>query len=303
MANKFIATAKRVAFAATVIVSSLASLACFGDPASIRTGEVGRVLGSRGLEDKVYQPGTFRLDTCWMPGATCPRLVRLQVNKSTQMFSVDHLFLPKNSINITDVQVALQFRVKPDASAIDKVYDEVRARVPEGGNGSVMVITDDDLYALYLQRVAPNAVIAALREHTVDEVLTHVTEISANVKGKINEMLVDSPVEVTEVGFPNGIGKIPPEVTEKMHQLYAVAADRDRRIKMLEADLEVERQRQTVMQVRTANDVANAQTAGVDYDTYVRLRALDGFADAAQNGTSLALGNDAVVPSTSKGGK
>lgn len=285
---------KRYALTTLALLSTFAT-ACFGDPASVNTGEVARVLGSRGLEDKVYPPGTFRLDTCWGPGQTCPRLVRLQVNKSTQLFEVDHLFLPRNSINITKVQVALQFRVKPDAKSISKVYDEVRPS-PTKDDDRVMVITDDALYALYLQRVAPNAVIAALREHTVEEVLTHVQEISANVKGKLNEMLADSPVEVTEVGFPNGIGVIPTEVTEKMHQLYAVSADRDRRIKQLDADLAVETQRQAVQRVRVGNDVQSATLAGVSYSEYVQLKALDGFADAALAGTPVALGTGAVVP-------
>lgn len=211
------------------------------------------------------------------------------MNLSTQQVDIEHLFLPKSSINVSKVQIALQFRVKQDNASIDKVFAEVR---PEHGTGQtgetdrVLVITDDQIFATYLQRIAPNAIVAVLREHTVDEILSNVPEI--------NEMLARTPIEVTEVGFPNGIGQIPELVIEKMHQRYAVDADRDRRIKQLEADLAVETQRQAVQHIRTINNQTNAATAGLQYSEFVQLQALDGFADAALAGTPIALGTGAV---------
>lgn len=268
-----------------------------GEATSIQTGEVGKQLSSRGLEAKTHGPGTFRLDSCFFPGATCSKIVRAQVNLSTQQVDIEHLFLPKSSINVSKVQIALQFRVKQDNASIDKVFAEVRPEHGAGQTGEtdrVLVITDDQIFATYLQRIAPNAIVAVLREHTVDEILSNVPEISEGVRLKINEMLARTPIEVTEVGFPNGIGQIPALVIEKMHQRYAVDADRDRRIKQLEADLAVETQRQAVQHIRTINNQTNAATAGLEYSEFVQLQALDGFADAALAGTPIALGTGAV---------
>lgn len=281
----------------TVLLSVLVSAAACGEPTSIQTGEVGKQLGTRGLEPEIHGPGTFRLD--WCGANACPKLVRLQVNKSTQELKIDHLFLPKSNINISNVQVALQFRVKEDEASINKVFEEVRPAHAEGQSGEtdrVLLISDDMVYATYLQRIAPNAIVTALREHNVDEILTNVPEISANTRAMINKMLRDTPVEVTEVGFPNGIGEVPGEVMEKMHQLYAVNADRDRRIKSLEADLVVEDQRQRVQQKRLRYDIDNAALAGVSYSEYVQLKALDTFSDAALAGTPVGLGSS-VMPS------
>ena len=265
-----------------------------GQPTSIQPGEVGKQLGTHGLEEAIHPPGAFRLEVCIV--SACPKLVRLQVNKSTQELKIDHLFLPKSSINISNVQVGLQFQVKQDTASINKIFEEVRSVHANGQAGEtdrVLLITDEMLYATYLQRLAPNAIVTALRNHTVDEILTNVPEISENTKQMINQMLADTPIEVTEVGFPNGIGEIPHEVMEKMHQLYAVRADMDRRIKALGADLIVEDHRQAVQHKRLGNQLRNAATAGVSYETYVQLTALDTFSDAAFAGTPVGLGTPA----------
>ena len=268
--------------------------ACLGEQTSIQPGEVGKVLGTNGLEAEVHPPGTFRLDYCLI--SACQKLVRAQVNKSTQQLRIEHLFLPKSNINISNVEVGIQFQVKPDAASINKVFTEIRPSHGEGQSGEtsrVLVISDDMLYATYIQRLAPNAIVTALRDHTVEEILSAVPEISHSTRDMINQMLKDSPIEVTEVGFPNGIGNIPHEVMEKMHQLYAVNADRDRRIKSLEADIVVETQRQAFQHKRLGNNMQNAATAGISYETYVQLQALDTLADAALAGTPIGLGSPA----------
>jgi hypothetical protein len=287
-----------------VVVFAIALLAsACGDRTSIQTGEVGKTLGTQGLEKGVRGPGTFRMDYCgW---GACPKLVRLQVNKSTSDFTIDSLFLPKSNVDIRNVRVGLQFQVKSDEASIDKVFQEVRPIAAEhqgDETNRVMIITAEMVYETFLRRKAPDAIVTALREHTVDEVLTNVPEIAEHTKDKINLMLADAPIEVTELGFPNGIGEVPKEVIEAKRRLFAIDEDRARKIRSLEADLVIEDQRQAVQRKRLDHDLVNARAAGVDYSLYVWLKTQERFADAAEAGTPIALGAQLMPSSPAKGG-
>jgi hypothetical protein len=145
----------------------------------------------------------------------------------------------------------------------------------------VMLISADKVYETYLARKAPDAIVTELRKHSVEEVLTNVPEIATATKAAIAEMLGDAPIEVTELGFPNGIGEVPREVIQAKRRLFAVEEEKARSVKALAAELEVEAQRQRVQKVRAENDVINAQVAGVPYDVYVTLKNEERFADAA----------------------
>lgn len=272
-------------------VAALFLTAC-GDRTSIQTGEVGKVLGDRGLEDDIRQPGAFRMEACWVDA--CPKLVRLQVTKSTYLLTIDSLFLPESNVDIRKVEVALQFQVKQDKSSLDTVFNEVRAVVPEDASSDetkrILLITSDMVYETFLKRKAPDAIITELRTHTVDDILTQVPEIAATTKNQINKMLAETPVEVTEVGFPNGIGEVPQEVIEAKRRLFAIEEDRARKVKALAVDLVLEDHRQAVQRKRVHNDVANAKEAGVDYNSYVWLKTFERFADSSAEGTPVALG-------------
>lgn len=249
---------------------------CLGQETTIETGEVGKILGTSGLEKKVLQPEAFRLDYCAIDA--CEKLVRLQVSKSTTGMTIDTLFLPKSNVDIRNVQVGIVFQVKEDEESIAKIYDEVR---PDEVAPQVMLISADKVYETYLARKAPDAIVMSLRDHTVEEVLTNVPEIAEKTKLAINEMLKEAPIEVTELGFPNGIGEVPREVIKAKRRLFAVEEEKARDVMALAAELEVEEQRQTVQKVRAQNDVINAKIAGVDYASYVALKNEERFADAA----------------------
>ena len=108
---------------------------------------------------------------------------------------------------------------------------------------------------------------------------THEVVDWQSFKTQINQMLAKTPVEVTELGFPNGIGEPPPEVLEAKRKLYAVEEQKARDIKALAAALTVEDHRQAVQTKRTINDLENAKTAGIDFATYVFLKNMERFAE------------------------
>jgi hypothetical protein len=271
---------------------ALLTTGCLGKEVTIDTGEVGKILGTSGLEEGVLQPEAFRLDYCWI--SACSKLVRLQVNKSTTQMTIDTLFLPNSNVDIRNVQVGIVFQVKEDEESIAQIYDEVR---PDPVEGQIMLISAERVYDTYLARKAPDAIVTELRGHTVEDVLTNVPEIAEATKIAIEAMLGDAPIEVTELGFPNGIGEVPAEVIKAKRRLFAVDEEKARTVKALAAELEVEEQRQRVQKVRAANDVINAKVAGVDYKTYVALKNEERFADAA-DAMALAVeegSNDVIV--------
>lgn len=153
------------------------------------------------------------------------------------------------------------------------------------------------IFATYIQRKAPESVIMALREYTVEQALSQPDAIAKFAKDKINEALADSPVEVTEFGFPNGTGTPPKVVLAAKDALYAVEEEKAREIKALEAALEIEDQRQAVARKRATNDAEIAKELGIPVGQYQCLRAMDAFADAANLGTTIALAGDCGLSS------
>jgi len=274
------------------LLSTALLTGCLGQAVTIETGEVGKILGTSGLENKVLQPEAFRLDYCWI--SACEKLVRLQVSKSSTQMTIDTLFLPESNVDIKNVQVGLVFQVKKDDESIAQIYEEVR---PDDVASQVMLISADKVYETYLARKAPDAIVTELRDHTVEDVLTNVPEIAEATKKAIEAMLGDAPIEVTELGFPNGIGEVPKEVIRAKRMLFAVDEEKARSVKALAAELEVEKQRQAVQKVRAQNDVINAEIAGVDYGTYVALKNQERFADAADAMAEAVAegGNDVIV--------
>lgn len=285
-----------------LLTMSLLLTACFGAATTIEAGEQGKILHNNGLEEGTRGPGTFRMDYCWSWEA-CPKLVRLQVNKSTADLTIDSLFLPKSNVDIRNVQVGIQFQVKSDKKSIEQIYREVRpvtVASDSGDSNRVMMISADLVYQTFLARKAPDAIVTALRGHTVDEVLTNVPEIAKYTKEMINKMLEDTPIEVTELGFPNGIGEVPEEVIKAKRRLFAVEEEKIREVKALEAEMQIEAQRHAVQRLRVENDVKNAKIADVNYETYVGLKTTERFADAAESGTSVALGGQFIAPGNGK---
>ena len=258
-----------------VVIAYLSLTGC-GRPITIPSGAVGRQLTTAGLESRVYAPGALRLN--WCPFQACPSMVILHTGLVTEEVTVSTVFLPKSNVDLSDVKLALQFRVKPTADAENEIYKDVTS-VPSPQESGIRDITSDMVYKIYLQRIAPNVMIAVLRDYTVEEVLSNVDKISEAVLKALQQGLKNQPVEVVEVGFPNGIGHPPQEVLDAKRKLYVVTENVTRQIRELEGAIRIEQQRQIVQQLRVQNDVVNAKAAGLPVDRYIFLKNMERFAD------------------------
>ncbi len=265
----------RLASLLLVLIACIHLSGC-GRPITIPSGAVGRQLTTSGLESKVYAPGAMRLD--WCPIQACPSMVILHTGLTTEEVTVSTVFLPKSNVDLSDVKLALQFRVKPTVEAENEIYKNVTS-VPSPDYHGIRDITSHTVYQIYLQRIAPNVMISVLRDYTVEEVLSNVDKISEAVLKALQQGLKNQPIEVVEVGFPNGIGHPPQEVLEAKRKLFVVNENVTRQIRELEGAIRVEQQRQIVQQLRVKNDVTNAKLAELPIDRYMLLKIMERFAD------------------------
>src|SRR5690606_33684514 len=107
-----------------ILIISIFVTGCLGDRVRVGTGEVGKVVGTSGVEDSIRKTSTFRLGVCYT--SACPYLVKLQTTKSMQKMTIDQVFITKSKVDLDDVEVGIQFRVRPDADSINLVFEEIR---------------------------------------------------------------------------------------------------------------------------------------------------------------------------------
>jgi hypothetical protein len=266
------------------IICLLLMLTACGDQVTIFNGEKGKQLTTSGLESIIREPGTFRMDVCFT--SACPKLVRLQTSFSAHTIHMDKIFLPISNVTVDDVTFGIQFRVKEDKASINEAFSTRAENVKDG----TFIITSEMMYDTYIARKAPEVVIDILREYSIDDVLSNVSEISKQAKAALNKELESTPIEITEFGFPNGVGTPPKVVLDAKERLYAVNEERARKLRELEAQLAIESQRQAVQAVRARNDAAIAKELGIPTSEFMLLKTIERFADAADEGTPIALG-------------
>lgn len=270
------------------IVMGLLILSGCGERVTINSGEVGKQITSGGLEDIIRDPGSFRMESCIF--TACPRLVRLQTAVSAKTVTVNKVFLPKSNVTLDDVTFGIQFKVKPDKNSINSAFNTIKSE-PVTDSKSDRIISSDQVFSTYIQRKAPEIVIAALREYTVEDALTKIEDISKFVKEKLNSQLKSTPIEITEFGFPNGVGTPPEIVLKAKEELYAIEEKKARDLKAYAAQLEIEKGKQKVAQARADNAQQIAKNLNVPVQEYMRLQVLERLADAAESGTPVAIGN------------
>lgn len=283
----------------------LSLTACYGEQVTINPGEVGKLLSSNGFEKEVYSSSSFRMSYCGGVGMVCPKLIKMQISKNMEKLSIDQIFLSKSRVDIEKVEIGIQFQVKKDNDSINKIFSEVPFTLIKESNENL--VTTDSIWKVYLQKAVADTVVSVIRNYTIEEILSKIPEISKETLTKLNQDLANSPVEITDVSYPNGIGDIPPSVIESFRKLYAVEADKQRRIKELEASLEIEKQKQAIQRVRANNDVEIAKTLSMTPESYVKLKVQEKFADAvadaADNNQPFGFGfpaNNTPAPASSK---
>lgn len=272
---------------ALFLVAGLA--ACSGEQVTIQSGEVGKQLTGQGLEKEVRQPSSMRLDYC-SASAACARIVRLQVARTNADVKIDSLLLPKSNVPITNIAVGVQFRVRQNKAAIDRVFTEVTPQ-PVQGKSVELLISSVDVWNTFGKRKVQGAIADAFNDLTIDQAIALGGELNTFIKARVDAALADTPIEATELDVSNTDPT--EEVLKAKSALFAIEDNKSRRIKELQVNQALEAQRQAFQVLRATNDAAIAKTIGISPAQYMCLKTMERLADAADDNKSTVVINGA----------
>lgn len=265
-------------------------LAGCGEVVTIQPGEVGKQLTSRGLDDEIRAPGTVRLDSCSGAGAICPKVVRLATGRTGTDVAIDSIFLPRSNVDVTNVKVGLQYRVRPDEASINKVFKEVRPQQVQG-NDRQMFVSSEMVWDTFGRRVVPAVVVDAMKDLVVEQAMNTGSELSGTVLAAVQRALKDSPIEITQLEVVNT--DVPQAVLEAKRALFAIDDEKVRQIKQLETGMAIEERRQAFQVARARNDLMVAKTMGMSVGQYWCLKTAERLADAADDkGSTVVINGD-----------
>lgn len=268
------------------VLMALTLAACSGEQVTIEPGEVGKQLTAQGLEKQIRKPSSMRLDYC-STNQACPRMVRLQVARTTAEVKIDSILLPKSNVDVMNILVGVQFRVRQDERSISRVYDEV---TPKPIKGSVeLYISAEDVWSTFGKRKVQGAIADAFNDLTVDQAMALGGELNRFIKVKVDGALADTPIEATELDVSNT--DVPEDVMKAKRALFAIEDSKSRRIKELEANQAIEAQRQAFQHLRAKNDVEIAKSLGMSPAQYMCLKTMERLADAADDNKSTVVIN------------
>lgn len=273
---------------ATLILTGLLS-ACSGEQVTIQTGEVGKQLLGKGLEEEIRQPSSMRLEYC-STSTACARIVRLQVARTNADVKIDSLLLPKSNVDVTNIAVGVQFRVRQNKAAIERVFKEVTPQSVQGKSVELL-ISSTDVWNTFGKRKVQGAVADAFNDLTVDQAMALGGELNAFIKVKVDASLVDTPIEATELDVSNT--DVHEDVIKAKRALFAIEDSKARRIKELQANQAIEAQRQAFQVLRATNDAAIAKSLGISPAQYMCLKTMERLADAADDNKSTVVINGA----------
>jgi hypothetical protein len=272
------------------ILTAAALLAGCGEVVTIQPGEVGKQLTSRGLDSEIRAPGTVRLDSCGGAGAICPKVVRMATGRTGTDVAIDSIFLPKSNVDVTNVKVGLQYRVRPDDASINKVFAEVRPQ-PDERNDRQMFISSVMIWDTFGRRVVPAVVVDAMKDLVVEQAMNTGSELSGTVLSAVQRALKDSPIEVTQLEVVNT--DVPQAVLEAKRALFAIDDEKVRQIKQLETGMAIEERRQAFQVARARNDLMVAKSMGMSVGQYWCLKTAERLADAADDkGSTVVINGD-----------
>ena len=254
-------------------------LAGCGEVVSISPGEVGKQNTSSGLEDDIRSSGTMRMDSCWGT-ALCPTIVKLQMTSESTEVKIDSVYLPKSNVDISNVRVGLQYRIRDDKASINRVFKEVRA-VPSERSSRESVILSDKVWEVFGKRIVPSAIIDAIKDLNIDQMMNTGTELSAVVKQSVDRVMAGTPIVVTQLEIIDS--DIPEDVIKAKRALFAIEDNKARQLKELETGVSIEERRQTFQRLRAKNDAEIAKQLDMTAAQYMCLKVAGQLADAAED--------------------
>jgi len=231
---------KKVALGCALAMSALVFTSC-GKRVEVPTAHVGFVKTKAGIEEKVYQPSSFKLPHSW---TTKPQLICV----ATSTFAVREtfsLFLPKDRLKLSfDVRGTLSVRGDKARQILDTV--------PSGSfTDGVATIDTKKVYTTYASQVIRTTTRNIISKYDITECLTKRSDISKEIMTSISKQLADTPIKVNMLGLAS---ISPPEVVvvaqenARKREIALQEAEANKLVSLKEAEsrLEVAKKQQEI---------------------------------------------------------
>lgn len=222
-------------FSAVRGIAALAAVAvlsgCMGELVEVPPAHVGRVLTPEGYSPNTIPPSKFRLDSCWMPGAVCDRLVLVEAS-DTPITEKMTVFMTKDDLNLT-VEVRGTLTIDTTPATVDTLLDRITAKASD--RRSTSIIPALQVYKTYGEQALRGVVRSEITKHSIDDIMANREAIGQSIHAALVEKLqtTNTPIRVSRFELAD---VQPPEVIIKAKE---AAAERDIAVQRAEADARV----------------------------------------------------------------
>lgn len=249
------------------------SLAACGAKVSVDNSEaMGVIEPTGGIQETVRPAGEYRLNFClWR----CQRAVVLQLGEDTNTVTGSFILPESNYLDI-NMTVAVRYRANRDVSQIRQAMTSVQPDDQRRG-GTIMSISSDRLYSIYVEPVITDTIRVALQEYSVYQVMENLEEIRTFIESEIKEAVRGTPVEVMRVSISDI--QYPETVTESIRAIQQVEFDKQVELAALAADLLILGERReydiTLAGIDTEIDTIYSQHMDAEMATWRMIEVLD----------------------------
>lgn len=223
------------------LLMAVALAGCIGEKVQVPPAYEGKILGQNGYLPETIPPSTFRLESCWTPGAVCQELVL--IDKSDRGLEEQFtLFMPKNQLNLTfDLRMTGSIR----SGKTDAILNRVSPQRSERGQ---KYISFSQVYNTYAQPIVRDSVRAVLADYSIDEVISSRDAINARIAERLTKDLANTPVTFKTVGIADA-------------QYPKVIVDRKELAEQRRIDIEQEEARKQVELIKLQTELEKAKAS------------------------------------------
>lgn len=205
-------------------IAALATLAACGNKVEVPPAHVGKIMTKDGYQEALIPTSKFRLAACW---AYCDRLVLLDVSDKAYQEALS-IFIPEDKLNL-EVAVRATLSINPAKTA-----DLFNAISPEGADGDMSVIGNEQVYRTYASQIIQAEVREYLSKFSISEIASSNEKINADLRMQLGKVIeARTPFSVRYVGITNF--KYPKIITDAQES----AAERREAIQKEEAQLAI----------------------------------------------------------------
>lgn len=266
-----------------VLLAAVVLTAC-GQRVTVSPNEVGKILSPSGYKEQIIPTSTFRLDSCFLPGSICDKLVTLNAADSEVKEQIT-LFMPQDKLQMSfDVRMVLAV----DPSQYDLLFNKIPASKSEN-NGYYIPLSK--VYSVYAEQIIRTISREIMSEYSIADVVSNREVIGAQLAEELTKQVrAKTPFIVryaglADVNYPDIITKAQEKAAERREQIAEEEAKTQKRMIELERELvEAQKQRKVDVEKAEAEAAVNkilANSITPAYITYKQLESLDKVATSA----------------------